>query len=130
MSTKQYDRRQFERFALEAAYSPITVNRISDGKMMELTGFVYDISEGGLRIELDERLQLGEHVNVEFVPPMVNLDDNCTVIRAACEVVWINDEIDDPAMPRMALSITKYQDHQGRNSLIQFLGSGHARRAA
>jgi len=122
------ERRQFDRFALQPMYTRVTVQRISSGRMEEHEGYAYDISEGGLRIELDERLDRGEHVNIAIELPGGGADP--TIIRAACCVVWVNDEVDDPAMPRMALRIEKYFDAASRTRLIRFLGSGHIHRVA
>lgn len=121
------DRRQFDRFALQPMYTRVLVQRIVDGRMEEHEGFAYDVSEGGIRVELDERLDRGEHVNVTLELPG---SSGHLTIQAACQVVWVTDEIDDPAMPRLALRIIKYFDAESRAGFVRFLGSGYAHRVA
>ena len=121
------DRRQFDRFALQPMYTRVVVQRVAGGRMEEYEGYAYDISEGGMRIELDERLERGERVNVTL-----ELPGGCEPlpIRSACRVAWVNDEMDDPAMPRMALRVIKYFDQESRGRLIRLLGSGCVHRVA
>ena len=125
--TAQLNRRRFERFALSPMYTEVKVQRINDGRMAELAGYAYDISEGGLRVELDQRLQTGEHVNVTLSFP--GAADGDDAVQLACEAVWVNDELDDPIMPRMALRIMKYLGDSSHSRLLQFIGSGVARAA-
>ncbi len=111
-------------------YTEVIVQRIAAGRMAELTGHAYDISEGGLRVELDGRLEIGEHVNLTLILPGYSDHDLDGVIHLGCETVWLNDEIDDPIMPRTALRIVKYLSDDSRDRLLRFLGSRLAGRAA
>jgi len=128
--TAPVDRRRFERFTLQPMLTTVIVRRVREGRMQELRGHAYDISEGGLRIELDERLDVGEPVNVEVSLPGANPFDNCRTILAACEVVWVNDELDDPAAPRMALRIVHFHGDGSRERLLRYFGTRALPRAA
>jgi len=130
MFEQKLNRRHFERFAVQPMYSEIAVDRVLEGRMRRVEGHVYDVSEGGLRVELDERLDVGEHVNVSFVLPGQSRDDADAAIHAACQVVWVNDDLDDPAAARHALRVTAYQGERSRQRLLHCLSSGSFRRAA
>ncbi|MGI9013852.1 MAG: PilZ domain-containing protein [Phycisphaerales bacterium] len=128
MPAATLNRRQFERFSVAPMYTEVKVQRIDDGRMSELSGYAYDLSEGGLRIELEDRLDIGEHVNVSLRLP--GEAENDPQIHLACEMVWINDEDDDPVMPRMALRVLRYLSDDSRRRLIGYLSRGAAGRAA
>lgn len=130
MSLAMIDRRRHERFALHAACNEVRVQRIREGRMELLTGSAYDVSEGGLRIELDDRLEPGEHVNVTLQLPGTGSAAHPREVSLACEVKWVNPDDDDPAMPRMALGIVRFLDEASRARLFTFLGTRPALRAA
>lgn len=130
MSLAMIDRRRHERFALPPMCNEVRVQRIRSGRMELLTGSAYDVSEGGLRIELDDRLEPGEHVNATLVLPGTGDDAHPREVYLACDVKWVNPEDDDPAMPRMALGIVRFLDETSRARLLTFLGARPALRAA
>ena len=78
--TQTNDRRRHERFTVDPMYSAVAVsplatsNRTSNGREGEhveghvdsqVDGHVYEISLGGIRLELDEPLPVGTRVSVE-----------------------------------------------------------------
>lgn len=123
------ERRLFERYTLPAMYTTVNVTRVVDGAMRLLEGHAYDISAGGIRVELDEPLQLGEMVNVELTLPL-HLADEPSMVRFLGRAVWSNDTDDDPGPVRSAIEISHFFDQQGRDRLLALLGSGHLYRAA
>ncbi len=122
------ERRQHERFTLPVMYSPVLVTRIRDGAMHSCEGHAYDISAGGLRLELDESLEKGEIVNVELTLP-VHLSDEPGTLHFLGRTAWTNDRDDDPGPVRSAIEIVRFYD-DGREKLVRMLGSGHLSRAA
>jgi hypothetical protein len=124
------NRRAFDRFKLQPMYTDARVGRICGGRMDEVQGYACDISEGGIRLELDEPLEIGECINVTLLLPGCGSDEEASRIHLACEVVWRSDELDDPIMPRIAARITKYLGDDSRRRLLQFIGSGLCARAA
>jgi hypothetical protein len=90
-------------------------------------GHIYDISEGGVRFELDEPLPEGKRVGVE-----IHLPGCRTLIRAYGKIVRVNDAADDPGPRRMALRFDTFVDEESKSALRRYLGEGwlEAERAA
>lgn len=119
-----FERRRRERFRLPPMYSAVRARGCgADGG--ELGGHAYDISESGVRIELDEALAVGDQLHVE-------LDLPCAIrtIRGEAKVIWVHDADDDPGPRRMALEFTGFDSDRDRRDLIECLGHGLQRVAA
>lgn len=116
------NRRRHERFRLQPMYADVRAARGGDAP---LDGHAYDISESGVRIELDVPLDPGDHVDVEL-----KLPGNATDVRASAAVVWVGDPEDDPGPRRMALQFESFATTADRNRLFAYLGSGVERAAA
>ncbi|MBM4113626.1 MAG: PilZ domain-containing protein [Phycisphaerae bacterium] len=94
------NRRDASRVAVKPAYSSVAVT--SSGLLEPLTGHVYDISEKGLRFEVDRALPVGSAVELELlVPPEES-------IRVTARVVRVFDEADDPGPRRMGAEFTGF----------------------
>lgn len=124
MDTHQINRRADQRFKLQAMYTRVLADGPSDSPINGLQGHVYDISRSGVRIELDEPLDVGQPVNLRIDLPGGEKD-----ISAAAAVVWVNDAQDDPGPRRMALRFGDFQTDADRTRLMQYLGDS-ARKAA
>jgi len=121
-SALHVNRRAYERFPLQPMYTAITAS-CADGHVID--GHAYDISEGGMRIELDDALRPGDRVIVEIKLPGSNEN-----IRARGDVVWVNDEIDDPGPRRHALQFAGFATATDHARLVSYLGQRRLRRAA
>ena len=136
--TQTNDRRRHERFTVDPMYSAVAVsplptsNRTSDGCGGEpveghvdsqVDGHVYEISLGGIRLELDEPLPVGTRVSVEVTLP------GCTKpICAEGRIVRVFDEIDDPGPRRMVVEFETFAAG-ARESLERYLSQKWLRRA-
>ncbi len=124
MSPKRHKtRRAHERVQVQAMYTAVTASRDPHGE--PLHGHVYDISIGGVRIELDEPLPPGESVTLQLDLPGIH-----TSMQAATSVVWCNDDQDDPGPRRMALRFTAFPRGDDRDRLAQYIGRERGRRVA
>jgi hypothetical protein len=145
------ERRRHTRFRVSPMYSRLVVRRIDPSSAAPviptafaapsdraertdtteptelLDGHIYDISEGGVRFELDEPLGDGEVVVVE-----ISLPGCQRLIRAEGKIVRVNDAEDDPGPRRMALRFDRFADEASRAALSKYLGEGwlEAERAA
>ncbi|MHC5005060.1 MAG: PilZ domain-containing protein [Planctomycetota bacterium] len=119
------DRRQHDRFELVPMYTAVTVQRVTDLRMQTCTGHAYDLSESGVRLELDEALDKGERVTTHL-----GLPGEQWTITATAEVIWVGDADDDPGPRRAALRFVAFPSSGDRSRLLRFLGSGIAPRAA
>ena len=125
MDTDSVNLRQHDRFTLTPMYTRIALNRANGLRFERLEGHAYDVSEGGIRIELDQPLEPGERVSLQIGLPGEDID-----IFASARVVWTNSADDDPGPRRAALQFREFQSRSDRDRLVRFLGSDLCRRAA
>ena len=123
--TQILDLRKHERFRLEPMYTSVSVQCSDRGSHRTLEGHAYDVSESGVRIELDEPIEPGARVAVCLRLPGENAN-----VFAAGRVVWLHDEMDDPGARRMAIRFTRFLTDTDRIRLLNYLGSGAIRLAA
>jgi hypothetical protein len=121
----RFNRRAHERYCLPAAYTSVEARRTRQSAGQRLTGHAYDVSEGGVRVELDEPLMQGEPVQLRL-----NLPGERVPVSANANVVWINDELDDPGPRRMAFAFREFSTFADRERLLRFMGHGGLRVAA
>ncbi|MBS0191376.1 MAG: PilZ domain-containing protein [Phycisphaerales bacterium] len=126
------NRRKFERFALPPMYTPICV-RLADGTGPALEGHAYDVSEGGIRFELDSALPAGTAVAVQITLPAGNgpAKRELEASRTVCifgNVIWVDQS--EPGPVRMALAITRFARLGDRERLLGKITSGRFLRAA
>lgn len=115
---KGRERRRHTRFKVVPMYTHLVVHR-AEATGPELDGHIYDISEGGVRFELDEPLDDGEFVTVE-----ISLPGCQKLIQARGKVVRVNDADDDPGPRRMALRFDAFVDEASRTALSRYLDQG------
>ncbi len=120
---KSINRRAHERFTVPPMYSHVKAS-LAGAQGPAMHGHAYDISECGVRIELDEPVHVGERLSVSIGLPGTG------DIACIGAVVWINDELDDPGPRRLALRITEFAGDRDRHRLMQYIGSGRLARAA
>jgi len=117
------DRRRHERYALAPMYTHITARRSNDAD--QYTGHAYDISESGLRIELDDDVTPGDSVELEL-----HIAGEPGDVHATVEVVRVFEPDDDPGPRRMGVQFRDFRTADDRERLLSWLGSGHLQRAA
>ena len=126
------DRRRFPRFDLEAMYTTIAV-RTLDQDVFTLEGHSYDISEGGMRFELDRGLECGTEIAMMINLPTMNAGleghgpENAVFVFAT--IVWIEAE-DEPGPIKMAAVFNRWARQGDRERLLAELGKGVYRRQA
>jgi len=116
------NRRDANRIAVTPAYSSVAVVPADGGA--KLVGHVYDISEKGLRFEVDRALPVGASIELELlVPPEES-------IRVTARIVRVFDEADDPGPRRMGAEFTGFGSPDDAARLEGLLDSIHLIRAA
>ena|SRR5678816_178525 len=124
------NRRRFDRFILTPGYTPVAVKLLADDTF-SFEGHAYDISEAGLRFELDQPIEPGTPVAIEVTlpgGPRSLTDDNR--VCAMGSVVWVDDDPDEPGPVRMAAAFTRFARTSDKERLLSQLGSGRLARAA
>ena len=103
MTTVLNNRRSAERFMLQTAVVRVVVD--AHGNTPEskglFEGHAYDISDSGIRLELDSALPVGTPVGVELHMPGLG-----SAIQLVGRVARVFDEIDDPGPRRMGVNLT------------------------
>lgn len=124
------DRRQYPRFVLEPMYTPIAV-RVDDDGAFDIEGHAYDISEGGVRFELDRPVPPGSRIAMQITLPSVfdgDIGPGRTILVFA-NVVWLEE--DDELPPhRMAAVFTHFARAGDRDRLVRQFATGRYRAAA
>ncbi len=125
MPGKQQTRREFDRIRVQPMYTAVTACTDAQNSSERLLGHVYDISESGVRIELDDALDPGENVTLHLDLPGAE-----AAVKAEASVVWVHDDQDDPGPLRMALKFTEFLNRSDRNRLVEYIDRERGRRAA
>lgn len=124
------ERRQFPRFALEPMYTPVAA-RILENEAFDIEGHAYDISEGGIRFELDRPIPAGTKIAMQITLPSMSNTDIWPgrTIMVFANVVWLDE---DDAIPpyKMAAVFTHFARAGDRERLIRQFATGRYRAAA
>lgn len=123
--TSIMNRRAHERFRLAPMYTSVRARWRDGSSIGHSVGHAYDVSEAGLRLELDERCEPGRRLDLSVTLPGVD-----EPLEFTGEVVWAHDDTDDPGPCRMAVRITEFRTPRDRIRLFRYLGTGHLYRAA
>ncbi len=124
------ERRRYPRFTLEPMYTPIAV-RTLDSEVFDIEGHAYDISEGGMRFELDRPLSPGTQVAMQVTLPSMQETEigPGRSILVFANIIWLEDE-EDPAPYRMAAVFTHFARAGDRERLLRQFATGRYRAAA
>jgi PilZ domain len=126
---RMIDRRQHARFVTEPMYTPIAA-RLLESEVFDIEGHAYDISEGGLRFELDRPIAPGTKIAMQITLPSFHADIGPgRSIFVFANVVWIEDD-DEPGPVRMAAVFTHFARAGDRERLLRQFATGRYRAAA
>lgn len=130
--TTAKDRRRHPRFVLPSAYTAVEVRPL-DSEAFQWKGHAYDISEGGMRFELDYPIEPGRGVALRVQLPGADrlpLIDRRPVYVFA-NVVWIEEEdLEQQGPVRMACVFTRFVMPGDEQRLHARLASGRYSLAA
>jgi hypothetical protein len=126
------DRREFPRYVLPSMYTSVAVRPL-DSERFRWIGHAYDISEGGMRFEIDEPISPGTSVALRIELPgaqSLRLVERRPVYAMAT-VVWVEQEdLDHPGPVRMACVFRQFVQPGDRERLMTRLKSGRYSMAA
>ena len=120
------DRRVHTRYVMPSSYTSIAV-RPADSERFLFEGHAYDVSEGGMRFEIDEPIPPGSRIAARIDLP------GSTALRVVerrpvyvmANVVWIEeDDLDLPGPVRMACVFRQFVQPGDRDRLLSRLTSG------
>ena len=135
MTSQHLDRRQFTRFSLTPMYSSIGIRPLDSEKFL-WEGHAYDVSEGGVRFELDRGIDPGTRIGIRIDLPLftgtgVTVADHGPgrALFALGTVIWADDS--EPGPVQIAAAITRFARDIDRERLVrQFRVGRTALRAA
>lgn len=112
------NRRRFPRFVVKPMYTPVSVRALDEEGFLR-EGHAYDISEGGVRFELDRPLPVGTPVAMQITLPSDGFDMGTSrTILVFGTVIWLEDE-EDPPPVRCAVNFTGFARVGDRDRLVQ-----------
>lgn len=123
------NRRRFERFSLLPMYTRIIV-RSPEENAREFHGHAYDVSEGGVRFELDEAIAPGTPVSMQIILAGDERRGADQGVLVQANIVWADVDADEPGPVRMAAAFTRFARAGDRERLLNQLSSGRFARAA
>jgi hypothetical protein len=126
------DRRRHQRYVLPSMYTAVEVRSL-ESEAFEWKGHAYDISEGGMRFELDRPMEVGSDIAVRIELPgaqQLAISERRPVYAMA-NVVWVNpDDVDEGGPVRMACLFKRFVLPGDERRLRQRLRSGRYSLAA
>jgi c-di-GMP-binding flagellar brake protein YcgR len=128
MSLELKNRRQHERVSVAPMYTHVGVTVTGSDDVME--GHSYDVSEGGVQIELDDAIEPGTQVSIQLVLPLIErirLADEERIVRVIGNVVWVDSS--EPGPVRLAVVFTRFASEADRGRLVEQIAP-RQRRAA
>jgi hypothetical protein len=112
----QAEARRFPRLKLPAMYTLVRVRPQGRDRFC-WTGYVYDISASGMRLELDSAVEPGTAVEIRAMLPGY---DQFT-FQATGRVARLHDEADEPGPMRMGVAFDRFTHHADRTRLIEYI---------
>lgn len=123
------NRRRHERFRLPPMYTTVSVCPLERPDDVR-EGHAYEVSEGGIRFELDAPMPLGADIVIRLTLPAIAGEPAVDrTIFARGRVLRIVDE-DAPGPVRMAARFTRFIREADRDRLLARFSTGHLARAA
>lgn len=116
-SRSTIDSRQNQRIKLPAMYTLVRVRPEGRDRFC-WTGYIYDISATGMRLELDRALPPGTRVEFRAMLPGASH----TTFGGNGHIVRMHDDADEPGPVRMGLIIDQFVDSDNRRRLSDYLG--------
>lgn len=138
------NRRRHDRFELRPMYAGLVVRvlEVASGLAL-LDGHAYDISMGGVQLEIDHPIEPGTEVSVEIAMPHgrpapaigpkassemeIKPIPGLSVLGVG-RVVWVSQ--DEPGPVRLAVAFREFPRLGDAQRLAEYLGSGRYSRAA
>lgn len=118
------ERRRHPRFNLAPMYSAVTAQRQGNAARA-VTGHAYNISEGGVRLEIEGKFRVGDHLHLNLTLP-----GEMTDIHASGKIVWSARGDDDPAARRVAVRFERFDSWADKARLMRFIRAAAVRRLA
>ena len=114
--------RQAPRLRLPAMYTLIRLRKKGESRF-NYTGYIYDISQTGMRFELDDPMTPGTELEFRALLP----GSQTTTFSASGHLIRMHDDMDEPGPVRMAIQFDKFKTVVDRQMLHQYLDQRRGR---
>jgi len=110
------DQRQHPRIKVPAMYTLVRARIVGSNKYT-WTGHIYDVSLGGLRVELDMPMEVGTQLELRGMLP------GCghTTFRAICRVARIHSDAEERGPVVLGLQFESFQSPMDRQRLAEYI---------
>jgi len=115
-STGPIESRDHTRLTLPAMYTLIRVRPTGKARYC-WTGHIYDISESGMRFELDAPLAPDTYIDVRAMLP----GNQHTTVSLSGHIVRLHDDADERGPVRMGMTFDRFAHAADRQRLIGYL---------
>lgn len=124
-----WERRGYTRYTMPSMYTSLVVRPVGiDGPPLE--GHVYDLSEGGIRFEVDRQLVPGTEVELDISLPGPSAPGAAS-LRAVARVVRLEeDDLDGAGPVRTSCAFSAFADDLTHEALVRQLTGGRFSSAA
>ena len=122
---REVELRGAPRVALPAMYTLIRVREGGDEHFSEV-GHIYDVSETGIRFELDREIPAGTEVEIRALLP----GPEHTTIRAVGRIVRRHDEAGERGPIRMGMIFDRFVPESDHDLLVSYMRRYELRKAA
>lgn len=119
------ERRESPRYQLPAMYTLVRVRAKGNARYTWL-GYIYDISQTGMRFELDSALQPGTEIEVRAMLPGFYH----TTFQASGKVVRVHDDAECRGPMRMGMNFEGFARDSDRQRLNRYLSQPAMKKAA
>ncbi|RNC81040.1 MAG: PilZ domain-containing protein [Phycisphaera sp.] len=128
------NRRKHDRFTLSPMYSRVTM-RMLDQDEFHFEGHAYDISESGLKFEMDRPVEVGSNVmlridlplDIHGLPPTGSKN---RYIEVLARIAWLDEEDIEVGPAKMAAEFLRFVHFGDKERLIATFCTGRYMRAA
>ncbi len=126
-----HERREFTRYEMPSMYTSLVVRPVGvHPTALSLEGHIYDLSEGGIRFEVDQALEPGTDIELAITLPGPSAP-GAGSLRAVARVVRLEeDDLDGAGPVRTACEFTSFADDLTHESLVRQLAGGRFSSAA
>ena len=115
-ANRSAESRQAPRLRLPAMYTLVRVRRRGDERY-SWSGYIYDISNSGMRFELDSTLEPGTQIEVKAMLP----GSPHTTFAASGHVVRRHDDSEDLGPTRMGMTFDSFAGRTDRRRLEDYI---------
>ena len=108
--------RQSPRIRLPAMYTLLRLRKKGEARYNQ-TGYIYDISQTGMRFELDDPIEPGTELEFRALLPV----GQTTTFSAQGHLIRMHDDLHEVGPVRMAMHFDSFKSNMDKQKLAEYL---------